>query len=201
MRISMEPGVWIGVFCTLGIMSFLYKDNLWFKIVENAFVGFGAAHALVLGFQNIRDMAYTPIFSKGDLMPVVPVILGLALYLRFSKEYHWVARVPMGFLYGLGAAVAVRGTIGSEVLTQISATMVVPKSLDDVLMIVGVITVMAYFFFSFGQSNALKRTGSIGRWFMMATFGASFGATAMGRFSLLIDRLNFIYGTWLGLIR
>jgi hypothetical protein len=34
----------------------------------------------------------------------------------------------------------------------------------------------------------------------MLTFGASFGYTVMGRISLLVGRLTFLFHDWLGLI-
>jgi hypothetical protein len=35
----------------------------------------------------------------------------------------------------------------------------------------------------------------------MITFGASFGYTVMSRMSLLIGRIDFLFGDWLGMIR
>jgi hypothetical protein len=34
----------------------------------------------------------------------------------------------------------------------------------------------------------------------MITFGAAFGYTVMSRMSLLIGRMDFLFGAWLGLI-
>lgn len=199
MRISTDPAVWLAAICTLGLLSFLYKDNIYFKTVEAVFIGFGAAHALVLGYSQIIDLGFKPLFVKGDLLVLIPVVLGLALYTRYAKRYVWMSRVPIGFLYGLGAAVAIRGTIGSEVVFQIAATVIKPKSFNDWLIIIGVLSTICYFFFSFGKSPALRGAGRVGRWFMMIAFGASFSSTAMGRISILIDRLTFLWGTWLGM--
>jgi hypothetical protein len=87
MKISTDPGVWLAAILTVGIFSFLYKDNLYFKLVESVFIGFGAAHALVLGYYNVVDLGIRPLFARGDLMPVVPLVLGIALYSRFIKGY------------------------------------------------------------------------------------------------------------------
>jgi hypothetical protein len=112
-----------------------------------------------------------------------------------------VSRIPLGFLYGLGAAVAVRGRIGSEVLTQVASTIMKVRSINDLLIIAGVLTVIVYFFFCLGNSPVLSGTGRVGRWFMMVCFGASFSTTAVGRISILIERLSFLWGTWLGLVK
>jgi hypothetical protein len=181
-------------------MSFLWRDSLYFKLVESIFIGFGAAHALVLGYNNVVSLGLNPL-AKGNLLPLIPVIMGLALYTRFLKQYAWVSRIPLSFLYGLGAAVAIRGRIGSEVVTQIAATVIKITSVNDVLIIAGVLTTITYFFFSFGNSPALQGTARVGRWFMMVCFGASFSTTAVGRISILVDRLNFLWGTRLGLAK
>ena len=39
----------------------------------------------------------------------------------------------------------------------------------------------------------------VGIWFLMVSFGASFGYTVMGRISLLIGRIEFLMQKWLGL--
>ena len=40
-----------------------------------------------------------------------------------------------------------------------------------------------------------------GRYFMMVFFGATFAYTVMSRVALLIGRLEFLLGDWLGLLR
>lgn len=200
MNPSTDPGVWIGAILTIGILTFLYRDNLYFKSVESIFIGFGAAHALVLGYNNIVTMGVQPI-AGGRLLPLIPMVMGLALYTRFFHQYRWVSRLPLSFLYGLGAAVAIRGQIGSEVVTQIAATLTRVTTVNDVLVFVGVLTTITYFFFSFGNPPALQTSARVGRWFMMICFGASFSTTAVGRISILINRLYFLWGTWLGIAK
>lgn len=200
MQISRDLGTWVAVFCTLGIFSFLYKDNKWYKTVECAFIGVGGAHALVLGYQNIRDLAIGPLL-KGEVLVIVPIILGLALYSRYLPKYAWLARIPLGFIYGLGAGVGMSGIIGSQILTQVASTIMIPKSLNDVVIFISVVATISYFFFSFGGSRPLGVAGRVGRMVMMISFGATFGNTVMGRMSTLISRLNFLYSDWLGLVK
>ena len=58
------------------------------------------------------------------------------------------------------------------------------------MLLIGVVTVLFYFFFSVehtGPGKAVARTGII---FLMIAFGAAFGYTVMARMSLLIGRLT-----------
>ena len=103
----------------------------------------------------------------------------------------------MGFLVGIGTGMAIRGTIGSQIVEQIRATLIAPNTFNNIVIIVGVLTTMAYFFFSWEQKGILGPAARLGRIIMMVTFGASFGNTVMGRMSLLIDRLQFLLLQWL----
>jgi len=50
-----------------------------------------------------------------------------------------------------------------------------------------------YFFFSVEHKGAIKKASNIGIYFLMLYFGAIFGNTVMGRFSLLYGRFDDLY--------
>jgi hypothetical protein len=60
---------------------------------------------------------------------------------------------------------------------------------------------LVYFFFSKEHKGVFGGTAKVGIFFLMVTFGASFGYTVMSRMSLLIGRIDFLFGDWLGLIK
>ena len=43
-------GIWCAAFMTLGILSFLYKDNPFYKVCESILIGVSAAYWMVNGF-------------------------------------------------------------------------------------------------------------------------------------------------------
>ena len=43
-------GAWVAVFLTLGIFSYLYKDNPFYKISEHVFVGVSAGYWMAMAF-------------------------------------------------------------------------------------------------------------------------------------------------------
>ena len=61
------------------------------------------------------------------------------------------------------------------------------------------ITVLIYFLFSIEHTGAVGGASKVGIWFMMVSFGASFGYTIMARLSLLIGRVSFLFRDWLGI--
>ena len=200
MNISTDVGVWIAALCTIGLLSFFYKDNPFYKLVEYLYVGAAGGHAIVLGWGNIRDLATTPL-AEGKVVMLMPIILGLLLYTRFHKPSMWMSRISIGYLIGIGTGMAIRGTIGSQVVTQIQSTIIAPTSFTNIVIILGVLTTLSYFFFSWEQKGIGHLSAKTGRLVMMVTFGAAFGNTVMGRMSLLIARLQYIWGNWLGVIK
>ena len=70
-----------------------------------------------------------------------------------------------------------------------------------VVILVGVISTLIYFFFSRERKGVIKPVANLGIIFIMLGFGASFGYTVMARISLLIGRLQFLLGEWLGIIQ
>jgi hypothetical protein len=201
MQISANPGVWIAAIATIGIMSFAFKDNPLYRLVENLYVGVSAGHAIVLGYLNIRDQGWNPLVSKGQWNLLVPMILGVLLYTRYNKKLSWMSRFPMALLVGIGTGLAIRGTVGSQIVSQIRSTILPLTSLNNVIIIVGTLGTLLYFFFSFEHKGAMKPVSSFGRYVLMVSFGAAFGSTVMGRMALFIGRLQFLYANWLGIIK
>ena len=70
--------------------------------------------------------------------------------------------------------------------------------MNNLVIIVGVLSVLVYFFFSAEHKGAVGATSRLGIWFLMVSFGAAFGYTIMGRVSILIGRVNFLLTQWLG---
>jgi len=67
-----------------------------------------------------------------------------------------------------------------------------------IIIVVGVISTLIYFYFSHEHVGALGVTAKVGIWFIMISFGAHFGYTVMGRVSLLIGRVQFLIQDWVG---
>ena len=71
---------------------------------------------------------------------------------------------------------------------------------NNVVLTIATLSAMIYFFFSVEHKGLVGRVARVGIWFMMITFGASFGYTVMGRIALLSERMEFLFGDWLHFI-
>ncbi|MDP2859251.1 MAG: hypothetical protein Q8P50_14945 [Bacillota bacterium] len=194
---SVTIGTWIGAFLTIGLFSWMYKENAWFRIVENIFVGASLGHLAVTGYQNIMDIAWKPAMT-GKYIMWLPLIGGFMLFSRWFKKYTWISRVPMGFLVGTTAAVVMNGAIKAQLIEQAAATMMKLNSINNIIFVVLTLAATTYFLFTL-QS---KQTGPIldlGKYAMMIAFGATFGQTVMSRISLFTGRMQFLLFQWLKL--
>jgi len=70
-------------------------------------------------------------------------------------------------------------------------------AVSNVIIFVGVLSVLIYFFFSTEHRGFVGGVSRLGIWFLMLGFGASFGYTVMGRISLLIGRVNYLWMEWI----
>ena len=202
-----DPWVWIGAFLTLMIFSFLYKDNPFYKFAEHLFVGVANGYYIVFYWQNaLMPNLFEPL-GAGNLVYLVPLLLGLMYFARFIPKIGWLVRIPIGFMIGWGAGISIPAYFQAFVLKQLQGTIITPQSfvnpLDGVwavIILIGVICTLVYFYFSKEHKGILKPVSRLGIMFIMIGFGASFGYTVMARVSLLIGRIQFLLGPWLGLI-
>lgn len=72
------------------------------------------------------------------------------------------------------------------------------QAVTNIIFIVTLLAVLSYFLFSFDfKSRFTRGFTTMGRYLLMIGFGAIFGSTVMMRFTLLIDRMYFIWIEWL----
>jgi hypothetical protein len=204
-------GIWLGVFFTFCIFSFLYKDNPFYKVAEQIFVGLSAGYWIILTvYDTLIPNLFNPLITNfsGNLYLLFPAFLGILMLMRLYPKTEWVSRYPIALLIGTTAGISFLRYLTSDVINQLTATIVNPFSangLDEIigqiLMIVGTICGIIYFYFSKKHEGAFGVSARIGIYFLMISFGAAFGYTVMGRISLLIGRLQFILGDWLHVIQ
>jgi hypothetical protein len=203
--ISSDPSVWIAAFLTIAATSFVFRDNVIFKIAQNTFIGVAAGHYIVMGVKNIRDYGWAHLAS-GEMIYAVVFILGVMLYFRFSREYYWLYRYPIAFLVGNGVGISIRAAIHSDFIMNIITiasplTAATPlDTVNNIIIFVGCITALSHFIFTYEgmHKGTLGWAPKIGRWMMLMAFGASFGNTVMTRFGMYQGRVLFLLRDWLG---
>lgn len=194
-------GLTITAFFTLCIYSFLYKDNPFYKLAEHIFAGLSAGYYVSLVWHSIiKQQLITPLLEGHQYILIIPAVLGVLMFTRFIPKIAWLSRIPMAFVVGNTAGIFFIQQLHGIVLPQVRSTFLSFTSVSVLIMIVGVISTLIYFYFSKEHKGLLGTTAKIGIWFIMIAFGASFGYTVMARVSLLIGRVQFLLFEWLAKI-
>jgi hypothetical protein len=195
----------------------VFRPNLWNPLVQ------GLHQVKMIHLFSIGGLSVGLPHFPG-MMLVFPFALGILLFTRFSARLTWLSRWSIAAMVGSYAGLAMIGALQGDLVAQIQANMIpflAPGSiaalgaggsadqvvfallgvLSNPLIILGLISTLVYFFFSREHTGSLGVVSKVGVWFLMVSFGASFGYTVMSRVSLLIGRLHFLLSDWLRVIR
>lgn len=209
--------VWIAALLTLMVYSYLLADNPLYRLAQHLFVGSSVGYAVVVVVHNVlRPRLADPLLQDpGANWPyVLPLLLGLLLLSKARGSLAWLGNSSMAFLFGVGAALAIGGALVGSFLPQIQASWVslspasaggARAAVNNLLLAVGTLGTLAYFYFTVGVRGSpgyrlVKPGAVIGRWVILITFGALFGNRVMTYVALLIERVYFLLGDWLGLL-
>ncbi len=197
-------GAWVAAGLTLFIYSFLYKDNPFFKLGEHLYVGVSVGYTLVrIHYDVMIKTLYIPVVQEGKWWLLIPAFLGVLILARLVPRFAWLSRIAFAVIVGFGAGIAIPRVISSFILQQIQGTLkplvtvtdqgirlFTLQNLNTLLILVGVVSVLLYFFFSIEHRGIVGAASRVGVYFLMISFGASFGYTVMARMSLLIGRFD-----------
>lgn len=203
---------------TLAILSFLFKDNPIYKFAEHLFIGVASGYYVAIEWHNVfLPNLWRPMIGLGEggprLVLVIPFVVSLLMFSRFVPRYAWLSRWSLALMVGAYAGLAVIGAAQGDLIRQVEATMVPvvategtpwfdpsdssgPSAINNLILAVGLFASLSYFFFSREHRGALGGIAKLGIWFLMLSFGASYGFTVMARYSLIIGRLDLLIREW-----
>jgi hypothetical protein len=175
---------------------------------EAIFVGSSAGYWFITYFwDNLHRKFYLQVTDPVDpqYAPWVGFVLGILMLTRLIGKISWLSRWPLAFIIGATAGVYMMFYFVSNAMLQISASIRpiyggdIASTIANLTIAVGTFCGLVYFFFSKEHKGTFGGAAKIGIWFLMITFGASFGYTVMSRMSLMLGRLDFMFSTWLNL--
>ncbi len=205
--VGVSAGYWATTFFWTQVQPNLF-GRLWPKIAEGTELSFGGkiwyfiydAFGWITSLFGALDRG---IFPEGGIQGydairfsyLVPFMLGIFMLLRLVPKLGWLARWAIAYIVGMAAGLRFYGYLNSDIMEQIKSTTVDFSGswftiLNGFIVIFGTLTGLLYFFFSKEHKGFIGKMSKIGIYFLMISFGASFGFAVMGRISLLIGRFN-----------
>ena len=205
--------LFISFVLTLLIFSYIFGDNPLFRLASYAFVGVSAGYLLVtVLYQVLWPKLAAPLLALNPLA-LVPLLLGLLLLLKVIPRFARFGSIPMAYLVGVAAAVAIGGAIFGTLIGQTqgaiqefdlrtpAANAAGPIQLVEAgLLLLGTVATLAYFQFSarakpgqaVNRGLAVETLAQVGQLFIAVTLGALFAGVFSASITALIERLDFI---------
>ena len=209
----------IGVALTVMVFSYILGDRLFFGIATHILIGVSAGFlALVVIQKIILPYLVKPLANVTDpgfLLALVPLALSILVVLMLFRRGTQAGAIPLAFLGGVLAALAIigvtRGTLAPQILSMIGrfepgklmheAQPQWSAIVEALMILLGVISVL-FVFHHRGQAKAgevvrpifLQGIGSIGQIFIGITFGALFvGLFSTALIALISSLSDIIY--------
>jgi hypothetical protein len=204
--------VLVSALMSLMVLSFLYKENPIYRLVEYISVSTMSAVLFITAWSNIEKWGISKLGS-GEYIYLIGVILGLSLYSRFYKKYEWLGRYGISVLSGVGFGLTLTGTIKTSIIEQIVATGQSPifgvpigTAISSIILITVTSTIVIYFTYTFYGSKSSTVQDKplvmniiilISRACLMIAFGTMLGNMISDRSANVIDvlrRLLAVFG-------
>ncbi|MBK9033195.1 MAG: hypothetical protein IPL61_18305 [Myxococcales bacterium] len=119
-------GYWIGIFITFACLSFLYKDNPFYKLAEHLFIGVSVGYLIVLQYgDNVEPKVVDALFRGGAhgvwwVLRALALVLVVLMFVKvLSPRWGWLGRYPLAFVVAFYAGLQVNAVAQSELAEQI----------------------------------------------------------------------------------
>jgi hypothetical protein len=117
-------GHWLGIFLTFCILSFLYKDNPFYKVAEHLFIGVSIGYVVTQQYYNVlRPKLIDRIadadhwYFNWDLFALV--LVALMFVKAVSRRWSWVGRYPLAFVVAFYAGIQINAVAQADLGAQI----------------------------------------------------------------------------------
>jgi hypothetical protein len=215
-NMSELAGLLIGFILTLLIYSYLLGDNPLYRLAVHVLVGVSAAYAAVVVVQQVILPVYAQIrqdpTSPSNVLWLIPTLFALLLLLKRLPTAPWFGNSTMALLVGVGAAVALTGSVMGTLWPQVTAVPGEAATDRDLIqgLIVALLTACTLLTFHF--TSRVNDAGQwrrpfwqrgfvhIGRAVLMVTFGALFAGVFNTSLILLTERANYFLNEFLRLL-
>lgn len=117
---------WVGAIITLTVLSYLIKDNLFYRLAQKVAMGTGLGIAVVLTWQQVlapywwvpirdalrgTDQAGVALADRSGLLWLLVLIPGALWYAQMSKKWFRLSKPVIGLFLGVAAGLAFKSQI------------------------------------------------------------------------------------------
>ncbi len=219
---------------TVAVFSYLLGDNPLYRLALHLLVGVSSGYAAFIALrtlifnQIIQSLTFAPDFADLALV-ILPLVGVFLLFLKINPKWGKASSVVLGFLVGVGAAIALQSILLGTVLPLARASVVsldwaqplavgstesaAGQAANAGLLLLG--TALALLFFTYGGFRPPKGNpqghfyrplwfttlSTAGQAFVVLALAALYAGALSSALSLLTDRLFFLFDTFSVLLK
>jgi hypothetical protein len=207
-------GAILGLIFTLLVFSYIFGDNILFRLTIYIFIGVAAGFAAVVAWYNVIWPQLALPLIAGDpserLLATFPLVFGALLFFKVSPRLSRLGNLSIAYLVGVGVATTIGGAVIGTIFPQATASMNLldfsPETdlfgplVSGFLILLGTLTTLVYFHFGVqtppGQPARrpewIETVAFIGQIFIAITFGMLFAGVYSATLTALIERIHFL---------
>ena len=198
---------WVSAAVTIAVWSYFVGGGRVFRLAQYLLAGLATGYLVLLG---VREVLIPQLVSPLVDDPAQPVLWVALVFVAIVIAVRWlpdsVVALPVALLVAATAAFALGGAVVGTVLPQVGAGMIAPTETPIGLgsgLLAMLITVLVVVGFVHGtRTGRLGSSAAVaGRWLLLGGIGGWLGFLLVSRLALLVDRMHFLLGDWLGLVR
>jgi len=198
---------WVAALATIGIWSYLVGARRIFALLQYLFAGLATGYLVLLAVREVLvPRLVAPLMAApGEHLWLLPAA-ALVLLLVGAAWLPWRATTPAtAVLVGGLAAFALGGAVVGTILPQMAAALPgavgSPDRLGEVVALIITVLVLVGFLHGAPRGRLTARAITAGHWLLIAGIGGWLGFLVASRLSLLVDRIGFLLGDWLTVLR
>lgn len=199
---------WVAALATVAVWSYLVGSRRLFVLMQHLLAGLATGYLVVLAIRDVLvpRLAVPLIESPNDRLLLVPalVLVGMLVGARWLPR---PAIAPVAaILVGGIAAFALGGAVVGTALPQIAAALpegsaASPDLAGEVVSLAITALVLLAFLHGAPRGRLTTRAARLGQWLLVGGIGGWLGFLVVSRLSLLVDRVSFLLGDWLTVLR
>jgi hypothetical protein len=199
---------WVAAIVTIAVWSYLAGWRRLFVLMQHLLAGLATGYLVLLAITDVLvPRLVVPLVERPSENALLVPALFLAGMLVGASWLPPRAMAPVGaILVGGIAAYALGGAVVGTILPQIAAALpaggVASADLVGELISLAITTlVLLAFLHGAPRGTLTTRAATVGRWLLVGGIGGWIGFLVVSRLSLLVDRIGFLLGDWLTVLR
>ena len=206
--LSGNIGTWVAALTTIAVWSYLVGGRTLFRHLQYLLAGMGTGYLALIALREVLvpRLVLPLVNDPADNPLLLLALIGCAVLAGAAWLPRRVVAPVAAVMVGTTAAFALGGAVVGTLLPQVAGALLRPSAgmsglIDGLVALAITILVLVAFLRGTPEGRLTGRAATLGRWLLIGGIGGWLGFLLVSRLALLVDRLGYLLGDWLGMIR